>query len=85
MAIGHQGAKNEKKPNKRPTIGPLAVDLASQAAGLARLADGPFGAIGGSSVQGQAAGLSDPRLHTIQRQVLAARIGRLQGHRRLNG
>jgi len=68
-------AKSEKK--RRPQVEPVAVvELAS----LTALPGGPLAAAGDGTMQAQAARLGDPRLHSVQRQAMAAQIGRLQGN-----
>lgn len=44
---------------------------------------GPGGVLGSGAVETQIARLNDPRLSTVQRQALAAQIGRMQGNRHL--
>lgn len=41
-------------------------------------------ALGGDSVQTQAARLGDPRLQSVQRQTMAARVGQVQGNQHLH-
>jgi hypothetical protein len=62
---------------------PIGAEAADGWQGLAPLLWGPRGIFGAGSVENQAARLGDARLLTVQRQALAAQIGRVQGNRHL--
>lgn len=57
--------------------------LADELIGLAQQPSGPMANTGDGTMQAQAARLADPRLQTVQRQDLAAQIGRVQGNQHL--
>jgi hypothetical protein len=61
----------------------LGAEAADGRDGLAALLRGPDGVFGGGSFENQAARLGDPRVTNVQRQALAAQIGRVQGNRHL--
>lgn len=76
----------ESPPSKRnqgkatPTVGEeLTVDLAA----LTQLTGSPVANAGDSTIEAQAARLSDSRLLTAQRRALAAQLGRVQGNQYL--
>jgi hypothetical protein len=61
----------------------LGAEAADGRDDLAALLRGPDGAFGAGSFENQAARLGDPRLTIVQRQALAAEIGRVQGNKHL--
>ncbi|MCP4711172.1 MAG: hypothetical protein GY869_21340, partial [Planctomycetes bacterium] len=75
-------AKSDKK--SRPKVKPPVVEkLTDDLAGLVQLPGGSIAAADGGTIEAQAARLGDMRLQTVQRQALAAEIGRVQGNRHL--
>jgi hypothetical protein len=80
MAKHHQTAEN--KLNKQPTAKQGPTELVRNQAGLLELAGLSEDLISTVSdgIGAQVTWLSDSRLQTVQRQALAARIGRLQGN-----
>lgn len=74
-------AKPAPKAQQKPTPVPVA-EMSNDVA----LADGAMveqKLTSGLSLQGQAVRLGDPRLRTIQRQIIAGQIGRVQGNHHL--
>jgi len=62
---------------------PVPVSELSELANVTALPLGPLCAAGDGSIQTQAARLSDARLHSVQRQAMAAQVGQIQGNRHL--
>jgi len=63
--------------------GRIGAEESSGQDDLDALLKGPAGVLGGGSLENQVACLKDPRLQTVQRQALAAQVGRVQGNRHL--
>lgn len=81
MAKQNQAADTKSEKKRRPQVEPVAVaEPSGELAGLAVLPGGPLAAAGDGTIQGQSARLDDPRLHSAQRQALAAQIGLVQGN-----
>lgn len=82
--VTKQNQAAEAKPDKKswPRLKPTAIEeLTGDLAG--QLPGGAITAVGGSTIQAQAAQLNDPRLQRAQRQALATHIGRVQGNQYL--
>jgi hypothetical protein len=83
MANQHQSAKGQadkqSQPQHRPETAHEAVEEQVTAGGL----PGGVMAAGDGSVAGQAARLADVRFAAVQRQAMAAQIGRVAGNRYL--
>jgi hypothetical protein len=62
---------------------PLAGELADEVVGQTHLSNGAVDVIGNRLIEAQAVQLHDPRIQAIQRQTLAAEIGRRQGNQYL--
>jgi len=78
-----QTAQPDKKNGHKPPEPAPALDLAQEFAPPAAALSGPLGVAGDGTLASQAARLGDPRLHVVQRQVMAAQIGQVQGNRHL--
>jgi hypothetical protein len=77
---------DERDQKRRRRTKSMAAELADGQTGLAapsELPGGPIVAARDGTIPAQAARLGDPRLQTVQRQALAAQIGRVQGNRHL--
>jgi hypothetical protein len=83
MANQHQSAKGQadkqSQPKNRPEVVNEPMEEQLAAGGL----PGGVMAAGDSSVEGQAARLADLRFAAVQRQAMAAQIGRVAGNRYL--
>jgi hypothetical protein len=84
MTQQKQATVTKPDPKNRPKVEPAIVsDPMGEMMSGTQLPAGPLGAAGDGAVDAQAARLGDPRFQTVQRQVLAAQIGQLQGNHHL--
>ena len=82
MTEQHREAQSEKKNGHKPQTAPV-LEPANEFAGVAEIPVGLIGLDGDGNIQSQSARLNDPRLYTVQRQAMAARIGQLHGNQHL--
>lgn len=80
----HNPTANAKPDEPQPKVEPTKIegpvdDLVS----LSQLAGGPIAAVGGNTIQSQAARLGDVRLQGAQRQCLGVHIGQVPENRQL--
>lgn len=78
-----QISEDQAHKKNRPKIESARPDLTHGSADPGQLSDDSVFMAGNGSLHGQAVRLSDPRLQNVQRQVMAAHIGQVQGNQHL--